>query len=315
MKKAIFRTVSVILLILNMLLIFSLSAQEASESDELSDGFTYKVFSAFYPEFNEMTESEQAQTIAEVSFPIRKAAHFSIYCLLGVFSFMTFISYTSLSFGIRAVMSFLLCVMYASSDEIHQLFVKGRSGEARDVIIDSLGALLSIAVLSLITLKTEKFKEAAVKMRKKDLAEQNRLLFEKNRELNSKINELQNTLQRREVELNELKSTLVSQEDAFADKSSVEDTVKAQPEEAAVAVKAIGRVVVLCALYLNKLSEASYSDKKELINLILGKCEAAKSEILSVDSTNLSSEEATRVMEEIYKDAEEYMKSILAQTV
>ena len=34
---------------------------------------------------------------------------------------------------------------YAATDEFHQLFIEGRSGEVRDVGIDSLGALLGLA--------------------------------------------------------------------------------------------------------------------------------------------------------------------------
>lgn len=41
-------------------------------------------------------------------------------------------------------------VMYAISDEIHQLMVDGRSGNVRDVIIDSIGILIGIMVFLLI---------------------------------------------------------------------------------------------------------------------------------------------------------------------
>ena len=44
----------------------------------------------------------------------------------------------------RIVFSFLLGVEYATLDEIHQLFVDGRSGQITDVFIDSIGILLGI---------------------------------------------------------------------------------------------------------------------------------------------------------------------------
>ena len=74
-------------------------------------------------------------------FLIRKLAHFSIYALLG------FSIYRSLSFFFERKPSiFLICMMivvlYASLDEFHQLFVVGRSGEFRDVCIDSCGGFL-----------------------------------------------------------------------------------------------------------------------------------------------------------------------------
>ena len=39
------------------------------------------------------------------------------------------------------IIAFVLTVLYACSDEIHQLFVPTRQGTVRDVFIDSLGAL------------------------------------------------------------------------------------------------------------------------------------------------------------------------------
>ena len=35
-------------------------------------------------------------------------------------------------------------MVYASSDEIHQIFVSGRSGNIKDVIIDTCGSYLGI---------------------------------------------------------------------------------------------------------------------------------------------------------------------------
>ena len=48
------------------------------------------------------------------------------------------------------VYSILLCIIYACSDEFHQTFIQGRSGEIRDVIIDTLGALTGVLVTILV---------------------------------------------------------------------------------------------------------------------------------------------------------------------
>ena len=150
MKKTVFRAVTAVVLILHMTFIFSLSSQVAEDSQKLSGGFTQKVFSVFYPGFSEMTEEQQQQIIEGITFPIRKLAHFSIYFLLGVFSFLAVISYDKIAFWLRCVISFLICFVYAASDEIHQLYVPGRSGEFRDVLIDSSGALLAVSAMALI---------------------------------------------------------------------------------------------------------------------------------------------------------------------
>lgn len=74
---------------------------------------------------------------------IRKNAHFFIYLILGVF-----VKYALNSTGISGfksiVISLLICVAYAFTDEIHQLFVPGRGGQLSDVVIDSCGAGLGI---------------------------------------------------------------------------------------------------------------------------------------------------------------------------
>ncbi|HIU52150.1 MAG TPA: VanZ family protein [Candidatus Merdicola faecigallinarum] len=43
--------------------------------------------------------------------------------------------------------SFIIGVIYAITDEIHQLFVPGRSGEIRDVLIDGLGIIVGIILI------------------------------------------------------------------------------------------------------------------------------------------------------------------------
>jgi VanZ family protein len=40
----------------------------------------------------------------------------------------------------------LLAVLYAMSDEIHQVFVPGRGAGARDVLIDAVGASLGVSL-------------------------------------------------------------------------------------------------------------------------------------------------------------------------
>ena len=46
--------------------------------------------------------------------------------------------------------AWIFCILYAMSDEFHQLFVPGRSGEIRDICIDSLGALLGIIIMTCV---------------------------------------------------------------------------------------------------------------------------------------------------------------------
>ena len=45
------------------------------------------------------------------------------------------------------VMGLAVTFLYASSDEIHQLFIPGRSGQFTDVLIDTSGGLAAILVV------------------------------------------------------------------------------------------------------------------------------------------------------------------------
>lgn len=53
-------------------------------------------------------------------------------------------------------MSLIIGVTYAASDEMHQLFVPGRSGKLADILIDSLGIITGIIFFLLIIKVLEK---------------------------------------------------------------------------------------------------------------------------------------------------------------
>ena len=86
---------------------------------------------------------------------IRKLAHFLEYFLLGM----------SLLWAIRGgrrgmqrwkgvpdiLVAEVIGVLYAISDEIHQVFVPGRSGEVRDVCIDAAGVFAGVLIVGWLT--------------------------------------------------------------------------------------------------------------------------------------------------------------------
>lgn len=144
-----FRLITCVLLIAWMALIFSMSAQNATESDKTSGNVIKSVLSVIYPGFDGLSEESKAELISSFQFIARKTAHFSLYAILGLLSFLTVISYRNLKFGLRTALSAAICLLYAASDEVHQLFVPGRSGEIRDVCIDFCGSLLIITILAL----------------------------------------------------------------------------------------------------------------------------------------------------------------------
>jgi VanZ family protein len=67
---------------------------------------------------------------------VRKAAHFTEYGIL-------FWLLVRGPMKDRPYLALLLCVLYALSDEGHQIFVPGRTASLYDVALDSTGALFS----------------------------------------------------------------------------------------------------------------------------------------------------------------------------
>ncbi len=78
---------------------------------------------------------------------LRKSAHFTEYGLLAFFIWRFLRIGLQKSISISSWESVLLSSLYAVSDEIHQLFVFGRSGRMSDIFIDSLGILFVIYLL------------------------------------------------------------------------------------------------------------------------------------------------------------------------
>lgn len=122
-----------------MAVIFWFSAQVGDDSQGMSDCIINMLDSIFH------THILQGGGVLEetVSFLVRKAAHMSEYAVLG----MLFAAYLKEIGKKHYVWIALLgVVLYACSDEFHQLFVAGRSGQLKDVCIDTLGGSLGLMV-------------------------------------------------------------------------------------------------------------------------------------------------------------------------
>ena len=129
-----------VLMLTVMTAIFLFSSQPSDESQKLSNEFLdmlQHVLDILPPE-------------ADAGKTIRKMAHFFEFMCMGIASAM-FFSELFLKHTKRLLRSVTtsaaLCVLYASSDEIHQLFVPGRACRLTDVFIDSAGAMLGIAIV------------------------------------------------------------------------------------------------------------------------------------------------------------------------
>lgn len=78
--------------------------------------------------------------------------HFGIFFMFSFFLFM-FIKGKEKPKIKHILIAFIISIIYAVSDEAHQLFVPGRVFSIKDIIIDSLGSLSSILICSKISKK------------------------------------------------------------------------------------------------------------------------------------------------------------------
>lgn len=158
------RTLNVIFIILTIILavlIFLFSNDTGDESGSKSSRVTNLILSIVMKDFKSMSESEREELVDKYSFIVRKLAHFSEYAALG---FLIYGSIFTSNLSIRekkffmVIISWIMATIYASTDEIHQMFVAGRGPSVRDVLIDSIGAFFGVLVFSLLSFIISKIK-------------------------------------------------------------------------------------------------------------------------------------------------------------
>ena len=131
------------LVLLCMATIFGFSSDNAEESNKKSDGVIVRISEFLVG--HKLSEKEREQKIEQYVTLIRKSAHLTIYLILG-FLLLSYLREYRVLDTKTIMIAFIIAVLYACSDEIHQLVVPGRSGEIFDVIIDSIGSLTGIGI-------------------------------------------------------------------------------------------------------------------------------------------------------------------------
>lgn len=131
-RKNAVRLISLLLILGVMMAIVLFSSQSGITSNQFSKGILQMILEALHLNF-EGTQAEMANLV------LRKIAHFSLYCLLGV-GCSAFLLTTKLSLKQRMVLSIAFCLLFAASDELHQFLLGTRNGNGKDVLLDTLGA-------------------------------------------------------------------------------------------------------------------------------------------------------------------------------
>jgi VanZ family protein len=142
--------------LLMMVIIFSFSAKPAVSSDKSSMFLADKILKVYENLTDHSLQGlEREETLSLIDHIVRKCAHFTEF---GILAFTV-----AIHFWIRKRKGFRLfawtvavTAAYAATDEIHQLFVPGRSVRLWDVLIDTSGAAAGacfFCILAAILLK------------------------------------------------------------------------------------------------------------------------------------------------------------------
>lgn len=171
-------------------LIFLMSAKPADESDALSLGIVGRIIGFIVPGYDQMSAADQLYWQGVLNHPVRKTAHFLEYLGLGLLTFNMLVqvsharllakagegaevgpakpgaitaessavptesgaasAQTAANPKTLALGAWALATAYAATDEVHQIFVAGRSGMFTDVLLDSAGVLAGVLLGLLI---------------------------------------------------------------------------------------------------------------------------------------------------------------------
>ena len=158
MEKNILRVILIILLGITFYTIFQFSSEDADKSSATS-GNVIRTIINILPNTKDLNEQEKIQIISRTQTITRKLAHFSIYTFVGI-STMSLASTYQLKSWKQILISISVGFIYASLDEYHQSFVPGRSGELRDVLIDTTGVIIGTLLIFIgISIYEQKIKK------------------------------------------------------------------------------------------------------------------------------------------------------------
>lgn len=153
--KKVYFIVSLLLVIVWMIVIFILSEMSSDESN----GNSKKIVNKIIEETIETSANETIQKsanntsptkvnkkdnedIESINYIFRKFAHTGVYFVLSILVLNLFLQIKN-NLDIKFIMlNIVCCFAYACTDEFHQLFVNGRTGQFTDVGIDTAGAIL-----------------------------------------------------------------------------------------------------------------------------------------------------------------------------
>ena len=160
MKKRIFLG---IMLLIWMGLIFYMSNASGDSSGGTSERIITYIVEKIDDIFNASNEvityhhSEAFINYANLLF--RKLCHVGEYFVLFILAFNFIKTFNKYQYKACLIISAVFSLFYACTDEYHQTFVIERSGSINDILIDMIGIILGVFIISLFVKKRQKCKK------------------------------------------------------------------------------------------------------------------------------------------------------------
>ena len=143
--KIIVKIIGIILILIWMTTVFIFSNEKATESKVTSRKVTIAIVQAI----SGKDISDNEELLVSADKVVRKLAHYTLYTVGGVLiiSFAYTMDKTKKE---KILYSIAFGVCFVITDEVHQLFVPGRTGRLLDVGIDTLGIMTGILIFLII---------------------------------------------------------------------------------------------------------------------------------------------------------------------
>ena len=143
------KTISWIIVIIWAIVIFIMSSMNTNESNNSSKHVINNVVEKTVETTNGLgitdkhpSKNKMDRAIEKLNYPLRKAAHASEYFIFTILILIA-LKNSGVIGNKRFIIALGICFIYACTDEYHQTFVNGRTGQFSDTLIDTFGGFVS----------------------------------------------------------------------------------------------------------------------------------------------------------------------------
>ena len=155
--------ISWLLVILWMIGIFILSSMDSELSNSKSKGTINTVVESTVVVINKDISKNSINSIVDIlNKPLRKCMHSFVFFVLVILLLNAFYSINIINYN-GYLFSILISFIYACTDEFHQLYVVGRTGQLIDIGIDMIGVLFGVLVFYIYGLLVKDWSNRKVK--------------------------------------------------------------------------------------------------------------------------------------------------------